>query len=294
MKVLPISELSVGTVFDEPIFLDPYHILTRTGDSITKENLEELKKWGISDVFTNGENVLNKTSLKKTSPTFQLSNKNIAISQQEKACLLLEVKKKYESFQANFPDFVTTLKQSSLHLEKHFLHFFKKKVLEVDFIQKEIQLLLEKVWDQPMNIFITQYINFSSNWILTHSIHTMLYSIVLAKALNYSRKQIENLMIAIILMDIGMYAIPISIRQKTKPLDPHEIKLLKSHPIFSFRLLNTSNELRDLITKLAIEHHEYYDGSGYPNGLKGDAIAQNSMIASICDSYTAMIEKRPY
>ena len=97
------------------------------------------------------------------------------------------------------------------------------------------------------------------------------------------------------MMDIGMLAIPSHVRNKTSPLEVSEIKVLRSHTILSFRLLeNFNSDIKKFLSGIALQHHEAFDGTGYPRGLKGDQIYPLATIAGTCDSYTAMIEKRPF
>lgn len=111
--------------------------------------------------------------------------------------------------------------------------------------------------------------------------------------LGMSDDKIKELEIVGLLHDIGKIAISNSILEKNGSLDNDEWKEIKRHPEIGYRILNTTNEMAQ-IAKYALNHHERYDGKGYPQGLKGEEVPLVSRIISIADSYDAMVSDRPY
>ena len=95
--------------------------------------------------------------------------------------------------------------------------------------------------------------------------------------------------------DLGKIGIPDRVLHKEGPLDVDEWKIMKQHTIIGARLLEGSTSgLLELGRQIAIGHHERWDGTGYPFGLRGEEIAYAARIISICDSYDAIRSKRPY
>jgi diguanylate cyclase (GGDEF)-like protein/PAS domain S-box-containing protein/putative nucleotidyltransferase with HDIG domain len=93
--------------------------------------------------------------------------------------------------------------------------------------------------------------------------------------------------------DIGKIGIDEKILNKPGFLDEDEFKEIKKHPEIGWRILNTSNEFTELAQYL-LEHHERWDGSGYPRGIKGEDISLNARIITIADAYDAMTSDRSY
>lgn len=92
--------------------------------------------------------------------------------------------------------------------------------------------------------------------------------------------------------DVGKQAIPLAILDKPERLTPEEVRIVRRHTqIGSVALKNLGYELPSLV---ALRHHEAWDGSGYPDGLRGDAIPFAARVISICDVYSALRETRPY
>ena len=95
------------------------------------------------------------------------------------------------------------------------------------------------------------------------------------------------------LHDIGMLAIPDSVLRKSGPLDPDEFELMKSHTTVGDSLCGNLHSL-DSVRPIIRHHHERHDGSGYPDGLKGDEIPLVAQIMGLVDVYDAVTTRRPY
>ncbi|MBI2256837.1 MAG: HD domain-containing protein [Proteobacteria bacterium] len=117
----------------------------------------------------------------------------------------------------------------------------------------------------------------------------------LARQLGLPAGKARQLARAGILHDIGKLAVPVEVLQKTAPLSREEVALIKTHSSAGHHILRMPrNALVNLAAEIALHHHERFDGSGYPNGLVADAIPLPAQITSICDTYDALREDRPY
>ena len=115
----------------------------------------------------------------------------------------------------------------------------------------------------------------------------------LAKSLGLSNKNLTELKLLIKLHDIGMIVIPDSIINKPDFLTPKERKLIEKHPETGYRIAEYMGSLA-AIADAILHHHENWDGSGYPKGLKGENIPLFSRITAIIDAFDAMASDRPY
>jgi HD-GYP domain-containing protein (c-di-GMP phosphodiesterase class II) len=104
---------------------------------------------------------------------------------------------------------------------------------------------------------------------------------------------LDHLHIAALLHDIGKIGIPESILNKDGPLSDEENKMIKAHPDIGATILNPIKELEEAIQGVKY-HHENYDGTGYPEGLKGNNIPLIASIISVADAFDAMTTDRPY
>lgn len=99
---------------------------------------------------------------------------------------------------------------------------------------------------------------------------------------------------AALVHDIGKARIPQSILNKPGKLSPGEMAVMRTHAAIGYQALSAQPGLDPRLLDVVRHHHEYLDGSGYPDGLKGDQIANFVRIVTVCDIYAALIERRPY
>jgi len=127
-----------------------------------------------------------------------------------------------------------------------------------------------------------------------HCIGVATLMICFCETLDFSRDEIHAAGLAGLFHDIGKSIIPDAILDKAGPLDDEELSLLRVHPVTGKRLLQESGLEHPLILMVAQQHHERFDGSGYPDGLKGDDISTIGQISAIVDVYDALTSTRAY
>lgn len=121
------------------------------------------------------------------------------------------------------------------------------------------------------------------------------YSGILASGMGMTYQESEDIRYASPLHDIGKVAIPDSILRKPGKLDDGEYEEMKRHTIYGSQMLvNAESRLLRLAAKIAIAHHEHFDGTGYPNKLKGADIPLEARIVSVADVFDALMSKRVY
>jgi PAS domain S-box-containing protein/putative nucleotidyltransferase with HDIG domain len=118
-------------------------------------------------------------------------------------------------------------------------------------------------------------------------------TLLLAKAMDIGDKDVLHIRRGALLHDIGKMGIPDQILLKKGKLTPKEWKIMRMHPIFAFEMLQPIRYLQQSLD-IPYSHHEKWDGSGYPRGLKGELIPLAARIFSVVDVYDALTSSRPY
>ncbi len=126
-----------------------------------------------------------------------------------------------------------------------------------------------------------------------HSTRVADYSLKIARAIGKSEQECQNVYFAALLHDVGKIGVPDSIINKDQKLTDEEFAQIKLHPVYGNLILSQIRE-SPYLSMGAQYHHERYDGRGYPEGLKGDAIPEIARIIAVADSYDAMTSKRSY
>jgi putative two-component system response regulator len=118
---------------------------------------------------------------------------------------------------------------------------------------------------------------------------------LLARAVGLDEETVEMIHRAAPLHDVGKIGIPDNILLKRGKLTPEEFEVIKTHPVIGGRILCESRfPILRMATEIAFTHHEHWDGSGYPAGLRGEAIPITGRIVAIADAFDAMTHARPY
>ncbi|MEW8957140.1 HD-GYP domain-containing protein [Clostridium sp.] len=132
------------------------------------------------------------------------------------------------------------------------------------------------------------------NYTHIHSIDTGIMSLFMGINFNIPKRELVDLGVAAILHDIGKLKIPKSIINKRGPLTNEEFKEMKKHPIYGADMLKKNYLVSDKIVRTVLQHHEKFNGKGYPYGLKDGHICDTAQIVSICDVYDSVSNDRVY
>jgi diguanylate cyclase (GGDEF)-like protein len=126
-----------------------------------------------------------------------------------------------------------------------------------------------------------------------HSRKVNTYAVVLAEALGLPSDEVSRISTSALLHDIGKIGIPDSILNKKGELDSEEWEAIKTHPRLGANIVGNVHDLAPCVGNI-LYHHEKWDGTGYPEGLKGKSIPLGARILSIADAFAAMASARPY
>ena len=128
---------------------------------------------------------------------------------------------------------------------------------------------------------------------LAHSRRARGYSLALARAHGVPQGQLRDIERGVLLHDIGKIGIPDAIRLKPGPLTPAEWVVIRRHPEIGRQMIEKIPWVRGAMS-VVLHHHERWDGTGYPLGLRGESIPLDARIVAVADAFDAMTCDRPY
>jgi putative nucleotidyltransferase with HDIG domain len=140
---------------------------------------------------------------------------------------------------------------------------------------------------------LARTVDAKSKWTSGHSERVADLAVKIARTMNWGNERLETLFRAGLLHDIGKIGIPIAILDKPDKLNDEEYSTIKTHPTIGGKILEPIQVYKDILP-LVIQHHERFDGKGYPVGLSGTDIDIGARILCVADVYDALISQRPY
>ncbi|WP_054870511.1 HD-GYP domain-containing protein [Caloranaerobacter sp. TR13] len=172
---------------------------------------------------------------------------------------------------------------------------------ELSIIQNLYQLEYIKISRKKrmLNVIymMSQIIREREPYMVTHPYNVAQWSLAIGKELGFNEKRLETLYLSAVLHDLGKIYISADILNKPTKLTNEEYEKVKKHSIYSYRIIKNMFDYTESFNEIAIftkHHHERYDGTGYPDGLKGEEIPLESRIISVADAVDAMMSNRTY
>ncbi|TDY00543.1 HD-GYP domain-containing protein [Thiohalophilus thiocyanatoxydans] len=166
--------------------------------------------------------------------------------------------------------------------------------LPFELFKQPAQNLVQSVTKTPdAYIWLTQLKKFDS-YIYKSALTAAIWATALGNKLGIVEEELQNLAIGCMLMDIGKLSLPPEILHKPGRLTNEEWEQMKTHVDLGLERLQSNAQYPSSVLDIVRTHHERLDGSGYPNGLKGDRISLFGQIAGMVDQYVAVTNPRPY
>lgn len=271
MRRIPVKELRPGQKFDKPVYMDEESLFVPEGIEIREKDIRRLMDWEVEAVFTEGE-VIGGDPYKGKHPFFANpfrtpEMKGIAETYHDISQRLLEVHGKVRT----------------------------EAPLDPEQVKDIVDDILKLLSDEPNNVvqFILYGLQGEAGFV-ENSINSAILCALVGENLKLQRHRLLNLTTAALLHDIGMLRIPEEIRGKEGKLSTDELRVIRTHPIHSYKVITKELEFPEEVGIAALQHQERFDGRGYPRGLSKEKISDLARIIAVVDSFEAMVSKRPY
>jgi len=161
-------------------------------------------------------------------------------------------------------------------------------------IKGAVSNMSQSVLRNPDALVLVSAMKERGNEVLDRALKVSLYMIMFTRFMGMEQANIERAGLVGLLQDIGMVKLPVGLVAKPGPLNDKERDTVKTHLEHTLKMLTDTPGIGEELGQLAVLHHERHDGSGYPRGLKGEAIPTIGAIAGLVDTFCALTAQRPY
>ncbi len=198
------------------------------------------------------------------------------------------------SFEAELKN-AKKIRVEAVGLVSKFMHDVKTgKAIEATNIKETVYRMVESVFNNSDALTSLARLKDFDEYTYTHCVNVSILSIALGRQMGLERKAIEHLGTGAIIHDIGKMLVPEDIFRKPASLTLYEFEEMMQHTLHGARVLSSHDGIDESSTQVVLAHHEKYDGTGYPNKLRGNEIHLFARIAAVADTYDAMTSKRVY
>jgi HD-GYP domain-containing protein (c-di-GMP phosphodiesterase class II) len=268
---ISLSDLKEGMKFSAPVLFEGENLLVEAGIPIRARDLEKLVRLGIKTVATEGWLLPPERESARNHTTLHL----FYIKDEEARCLKL---------------YTDLLNQARIL----FSLLKKKEPIDKKNLDDTISDIYRAAKEHPKEMIqIVHGVDNSTSDPATSALHCAIVAVVMA----CQRKSLSHETLALtasaFLRDIGMLFIPRDIREKKGGLEPRELAVIRTHSALSYTMLRELGYPID-IANAVLDHHERWDGKGYPRKVPGARIHEQALVVAVADAYTALINRKPY
>jgi HD-GYP domain-containing protein (c-di-GMP phosphodiesterase class II) len=264
MRLKHIDSIQDGDIVAKPILLENGNVLVGVGLRLSTRFVDRLRKLGIDRVYI------------EDGRTLDIVPEDVIEDETRKEAVYAVHKTMTELIDLT----ITKERTVNRDLGSTFRNVFNGIVSDLS-RKKNIMINLT-------NLHTTE------GYLFHHSVNVAILAGILGMTKGYNRQQMEELGVGALLFDVGMTQIPAEVWNKKGILTEAERAIMRTHTEKGFDLLRNRFDISLLSAHCALQHHERYDGLGYPRGLKANDIREYAQIVAIADVFDALTSTRPY
>lgn len=279
MQAVSVDELINHKILPYNLFNESGDKIMLVGDVLTPGKLLQLRY--LSVIFRDGDTETNPPEDTEIEPLQKVEEK------EEKPAEISNVQDKIVNIKSEVPAYAQVNLKT---LYNQALNSVKEKANEqsVELFKDIRNKVLEDILPVIHKINHKSQLKMIGEYDVYHGLNVSILSTVLAKKLGFSREAISEVALASLLHDIGKTRLSKEVLDFAD-LNAKNLKLFQMHPQIGYKILKNEMNMPETICKVALEHHEKNDGSGYPYGISGGMISQIAQIVSVCNFYDVLI-----
>lgn len=271
--MVDLEDLKLGSVISEDILVHTQYPIAYERTKVSREMLLVFKAFNIRKVPIQKKSIL--INPKETEA--ELETKIVSVE-----------KKKVNE------DFSLKIHKSIERFKAEFLNWESGSKVDIVKARDIILPLIDDIIIDRTKIFMLNEYKNTKEYIYCHSVSVALIAAVIANKMNYNKGDIVQIATAALIADCGMAKVSKRIRLKPGVLTEYEFKEVMEHPTYSLKMVKDIQLLKSEMKLAIYQHHEKIDGSGYPQGTKGESISQIAHIIAVADIFHAMTSERLY
>jgi HD-GYP domain-containing protein (c-di-GMP phosphodiesterase class II) len=276
---MALADIKAGSVFSADVLIDDKNLLVPAGVAVKQKDLDMLKRWSVTHVLTEGDLVEPATIKSAASGTAGSSGMDPIPSGDFAGSR--ELYRRY----VDLVDRLATV----------FDLMRKNETVEVKIVDQVTQSILQLVRDEreeAISAILGSAVKEDS--LARSGINIAILSVVIGTTLRLPPYRLAYLSSGALLHDAGMLRIPESILKKKGGLTEEEIQKIRAHPLLSYRIITKELLYPDDVGLIGLQHHERWDGEGYPRKNSSGDIDALARIVSVADAFEAMVSIKPY
>jgi HD-GYP domain-containing protein (c-di-GMP phosphodiesterase class II) len=311
MKKIPITNLRPGLTFSEPVYIEGNNLLVPAGVAIRKKDIERLQAWGIATVETEGEALGIVTAPPKQdaaapkqpargpeapgegagpageTPAAPASVPAARKKPNSSTLSLVEVQENKEAYRI-YLDLIE-------RLDAAFGNIASGVSVEARAIDDIATRMIQAVRDQRDSIigFILGG-EVAGHEMAKSSVNAAILSALIAQEMKIPNHKVMLIITGALLHDVGMFRLPKEILDKKGGLSDVEFQRMQAHPLYTHKIVSRELLYPEDVGLIVLQHHERWDGEGYPRRISGTAIDIGARIVSVADAFEAMVSQKPY
>lgn len=168
------------------------------------------------------------------------------------------------------------------------------KNIDCQKVKRVVNRMIDSIFRNPEALTSLARLKGYDEYTFVHSINVCILCLALGRQLRFTQEELQGIGIGALLHDAGKMKLPPQILNKPGKVTEAEYKEIKKHPLLTLEVLEKAGKIPDASLQMAIQHHERYNGKGYPFGLMAHQISQFGQIAAIADVYDAITSDRCY
>jgi HD-GYP domain-containing protein (c-di-GMP phosphodiesterase class II) len=310
MKKISVKTLQPGQMYSQPVYIEGNNLLVPAGVAIRKKDIDHLNSWGIDMVETDGDPITappkgkapaNKAPDGTLDAEAALLAQGIIPEEAPDAPVKPEEKPKAAPSVLSLAEVQenTGAYRSYIDLIERLDAVFEGIASGVSVEARSIDTITSRLL-QAVREQRTSFIGYilggevSGHELAKSSINTAILSALIAMEMKQPNHKVMQVVTGALLHDVGMLRLPKDIVEKKGALSPAELQRIQAHPLYTYKIVNKELLYPEDVGVVVLQHHERWDGEGYPRRTTGTAIDMGARIVSVADAFEAMVSKKAY